>query len=178
MNPALEELARLVAPPDPPPTPGDWAAARAKFGFDLPEDYRELIDRYGAGTFDGELRVLVPGHPVESFDLLRTTDQDLWGLRYLREQAGREPPYRPEPVSGGLISWGLTGNGDICYWHVEDEREPAGWTVAVNSPRADEWHSFAGSVTEYLAGLFSGRVRAEFYDGDWPTDAPAFERAP
>jgi hypothetical protein len=176
MSEALEELERLVPPPDDPPPPADWAAAREKFGFDLPEDYREMIDVYGAGLFDEELRVYAPGHQNASLDLLRGTDEELWGLRYLRDEAGDQLPYEPEPVSGGLISWGVTGNGDVCYWRVIDAGDPSGWTVVVHEPRGAEWHPFDGTVTEFLAGLFSGRVRAEFYDGDWPSEAPAFQR--
>jgi hypothetical protein len=176
MSDALLELERLVPPPDTPPPPARWAAARDKFGFDLPEDYRALIDAYGAGLFDEELRVLAPGHELESWDLLRQTDGQLWGLRYLRDQAGEQLPYEPQPVSGGLITWGTTGNGDVCYWRVVDADDPSGWTVVVHEPRGAEWHPFDGTVTEFLAGLFGGRVTAGFYGGGWPSDAPAFRR--
>jgi hypothetical protein len=176
MNDALQELMRLVPPPDQPPPPADWAAAREKFGFDLPDDYRELIDVYGSGLFDEELSVLAPGRDSETWDLLRQTDKQLSGLRYVRDQAGEELPYEPEPVSGGLIPWGITGNGDVGYWRVVDAEAPSSWTVVVDEVRGGEWHPFDGTVTDFLAGLFSGRVRAEFYDGDWPSQAPAFQR--
>ena len=174
MNEALDELRRLVPPPEDPPPAADWAAAREKFGFDLPDDYRALIDVYGAGLFDEELMVLAPGHPNENVDLLRQADRQLWGLRYVRDQAGEELPYEPEPVSGGLIPWAITGNGDVCYWRVADD--PARWTVIVDEVRGGEWYPFDGTATEFLAGLFGGRVTAEFYGGDWPSDAPAFRR--
>lgn len=176
MSEALDELRRLVPPPDDQPPPADWAAAREKFGFDLPADYRELVDVYGSGLFDEELSVLAPGRDGETWDLLRQTDKQLWGLRYVRDQAGEEPPYEPEPVGGGLIPWGITGNGDVCYWRVIDVEQPSSWTVVVDEVRGGEWYPFDGTVTEFLAGLFSGRVRAEFYDGTWPSQAPAFRR--
>jgi hypothetical protein len=176
MTDALEELRRLVPPPAEQPPPADWAAAREQLGFDLPEDYRALIDVYGAGLFDEELSVLAPGHPNRNLDLLWQADRQLSGLRYVRDHAGEELPYEPEPVSGGLLPWGITGNGDVAYWRVVDAGKPAGWTVIVDEVRGGEWHPFEGTVTEFLAGLFSGRVTAEFYGGDWPTDAPAFRR--
>jgi hypothetical protein len=176
MSEALDELRRLVPPPEDPPPPADWTAARDELGFDLPEDYRELIDLYGPGLFDEELRVLAPGHQNEGLDLLRGTDQQLRGLRYRRDQAGEHIPYEPEPVGGGLIAWGITGNGDVCYWRVVDAEAPASWTVVVDEVRGGEWHPFDGTVTEFLAGLFSGRVRAEFYGGSWPSGSPAFQR--
>jgi hypothetical protein len=97
MSAALEELRRLVPPPEDPPLAAHWAAARDNFGFDLPQDYRELIDLYGAGLFNEELWVFAPGHPSESWDVLRLTDNEMWGLRYVREH-GERLPYEPAPV--------------------------------------------------------------------------------
>jgi hypothetical protein len=173
---SLDELRRLVPPPAQPPPPVDWDAARQTLGLDLPEDYRALIDVYGAGLFDEELSVLAPGHPKRELDLLWQADQQLSGLRYVRDRSGERLPYEPEPVSGGLLPWGITGNGDVCYWRVVDADRPAEWTVIVDEVRGGEWHPFDGGVSEFLAGLFAGRVRAEFYDGLWPSDAPAFQR--
>jgi hypothetical protein len=176
MSESLEELTRLVPPPGEPPPAADWTAACEGLGVGLPDDYRALIGVYGAGTFDEELGVLAPGHPNRHLDLLWQADRQLGGLRYLRDHAGVRLPYEPEPVSGGLLPWGITGNGDVCYWHVVDAERPARWTVVVDEVRGGEWHPFDGTLTEFLAGLFSGRVAASFYGGDWPTATPRFLR--
>ena len=178
MTDALEELARLVPPPAEPAPPADWAAARAKLGLELPADYRALIDRYGAGTFDDELSVFAPGHPNEHLDLLRQADRQLWGLRYLRDQFGTELPFEPEPVAGGLIPWGVTLNGDVLHWHVTEPDDPAAWTVAVQEPRGPDWARFEQGAVEFLADVFSRRVAFPFSGDDaWPTEAPRFVRA-
>jgi hypothetical protein len=51
MHPAVEELRRLVPPPETPNgADGDWGACERDLGLRLPADYKEFISTYGSGT--------------------------------------------------------------------------------------------------------------------------------
>ena len=106
----LDELTSRVPPPDEPPPPVDWDAARAALGAELPADYRALVERYGAGAIAG-LRLLVPGHPNRHVDLLRQVEPQRWALRRLIEQ-GIEQPYDPD----ALLPWGIDEGGNVVWW--------------------------------------------------------------
>ena len=100
---ALDELTKLVPPPDEPPSPPDW-------GQDLPADYRALVERYGPGNIAG-LGILTPGHPNRYVDLDRQTGEQRGILKELRER-GIEPEYEPD----ALIPWGLDESGNTVWW--------------------------------------------------------------
>jgi hypothetical protein len=101
----------------------DWGAVHAQLGFNLPADYREFIDVFGAGQF-GNIRIAAPGAPGE---------MDLFALmlrkyRLIRGviQIGASPPLFPEP--GGTVCWGETADGWTCGWAPVGDN-PDEWTV-------------------------------------------------
>jgi len=147
----LDELRTLAPPPDDPPGAIDWGAA----GVELPPDFVELAELYGAGTFDEGITILVPGHASEPFDLVRQTEDQRWALRYLRDQ-GFEPPHDPEQ----LLPWGIDEGGNVLWWLMQGD--PASWPAVVNEARGDEWQSFDGGAVACLAALLSGRVQSDF----------------
>ena len=67
----LDDLRAFVPPPADPPPGADWEA----LGTELPPDFVELAERYGAGTFDSGIAILVPGHPNRFLDLARPADR-------------------------------------------------------------------------------------------------------
>jgi hypothetical protein len=147
----LDELTFLVPPPREPQPPVDWAAAHVALGFELPADYRALVDRYGGGSI-AELRVLVPGHPNPHADLVRQIEQQRWALRYIIE-AGEELPYAPE----ALVPWGIDGAGNTVWWLIE-----AGWPVVANEARGESWYRYDGGAVAFLAAILSERVPLDF----------------
>ena len=90
----LDDLRDLAPPPGDPPGAIDWDAA----GIELPPDFVELAELYGAGTFDDGIAILVPGHASEAFDLARQTEVQRSALRSLRDQ-GFEPPHDPDAAA-------------------------------------------------------------------------------
>jgi hypothetical protein len=144
---ALAELIALAPPPDEVP-PVDWGAAPA-----LPDDYRALVDRYGAGSFAG-LGILVPGHPNRFLDLLRQIEPQRDALRTI------ETPHPPDE----LLPWAIDENGNVAWWWTGD------WPVLANEARGPEWLRFDGTATEFIAGVLAGRVDPRFLTmrGDVP----------
>jgi hypothetical protein len=147
----LDELTSLVPPPDAPPPPVDWGAARAELGVELPGDYRAMVDRYGAGAIAG-LRRLVPGHPNRHVDLLRQLEPQRAALRTLIEQ-GIEQPHDP----GELLPWGIDDGGNVVWWLME-----GGWPVVANEARGEEWHRHDGGAVAFLTAILSGRETSDF----------------
>lgn len=145
----LDELLALAPPPEDPPPPVDWAAAPS-----LPEDYRALVDRYGAGSFAG-LGLLVPGHPNRFLDLLRQIEPQRDALRTI------ETPYPRDE----LLPWAIDENGNVAWWWVTDD-----WPVVANEARGPEWLRHDGTATGFIAGVLAGRIDPRFLTmrGDVP----------
>ena len=135
--PALPDLTDLLGALPAPPPPVDWAAVERALAFAVPEDYRELADRYPVFTIDGFLTVFRPGTP--GGDLLRP-DALLDRLRELRADSPADVAFRLWPEDGGLYPWGITTNGEGLYW---DMSTPSGCVVV--DGRTGRWES--GSLT-------------------------------
>ena len=143
----LDELARLVPPPDAPSPAPAWSD-------DLPPDYRALVERYGPGTIAG-LAILTPGHPNRYLDLDRQTGELRGILKDLR-QRGIEPVYEPD----ALIPWGLDESGNTVWWLTTGA--PEHWPVVASEARGDEWQRFDGGAVAFLVALLSGREESVF----------------
>jgi hypothetical protein len=149
---ALDDLVDLAPPPaDPPPAP-DWGALE----YELPADFVALAERYGAGTFDSGIAILVPGHPNRFLDLARQVEPQRWALRTLRDE-GLELPVEPDD----LLPWAIDEGGNVLWWHI-----PSRWRVVANEARGDEWQWFDGGAVAALAGLLSGREESDFLGVD------------
>ena len=147
----LDDLRALAPPPaDRPPAP-DWEA----LGTQVPPDFIELAERYGAGSFNSGIAILVPGHPNRYLDLAWQVEQQRWALRYLRDE-GFELPHDPDD----LLPWGIDEGGNVLWLHMQGD--PASWRVVANEARGDEWQWFDGGVVATLVALLSGRVASDF----------------
>jgi hypothetical protein len=167
-----DELSRLLPPPARAPGPPvDWAAVAAEVGVALPGDYRAFIEAYGTGCVDGFLWVLHPTTGNQHLHLARQVQRQLWALRYLRDR-GEAVPYPLFPEPGGVLPWGVTDNGDVCYWRTGGA--PDGWTVVVNESRGPDWDAYPGPLTAFLAAVLSRRHVCPVFPTDFPSPSPAF----
>jgi hypothetical protein len=141
---ALDELTRLVPPPDGPPAPPEWSQP-------LPADYRALVERYGPGSIAG-LGILTPGHPNRFVDLERQTGEQ----RATLKEGAVEPAYEPD----ALIPWGLDESGNVVWWLTTGE--PDQWPVVANEARGDEWQRFDGGAVAFIVALLDGTVSSDF----------------
>jgi hypothetical protein len=152
----LDELIALAPPPAQPP-PVDWDAAPR-----LPDDFRALVDRYGAGSFAG-LGLLVPGHPNRFLDLLRQVEPQRDALRTIGT------PYPPDD----LLPWAIDENGNVAWWWTQD------WSVVANEARGPQWLRHDGTATAFIAGVLAGRIDPEFLAmrGDVPFEPFPYDPA-
>ena len=173
MPSALESLIDMVPPPPDTRPDIDWGPTERALRTALPADYKQLVDEYGPGSFDGFLWILQPSDTNENLDLLTQRTVRLDALRTL--QADGEPvPYSVEKDMEDLIPWATSDNGDVCYWVTYKRDAPDTWTVAVNESRGPLWAEFNGSATAFLVALLSGSLRVDLFPDDFPTDRPLF----
>ena len=119
------------SPPAPLPHPVDWTAVEAWLGLRLPDDYKQLADRYGPLDFGEYLWIHVPCVRKDHFDYgdwLRETHRAARiAARQLPE--GERPAVHPHPC--GLLAWGHSRGGDVLFWDTSVSEDPGRWTVVV-----------------------------------------------
>ncbi|MFD5244938.1 SMI1/KNR4 family protein [Amycolatopsis sp. NPDC058340] len=144
----LDDLIRLIPPPEDPVADGDWQAAEKALGLVLPGEFKALAARYGAGSFD-DISLLGPDDLVE-------TARDLLGAAgAFRDEFPEAVPFALWPEPGGVLEWARTGNGDSLCWLTGDE--PGDWTTVVWNPRAGAERHALGAVA-FLCAYFGGRL--------------------
>ncbi|MBW8805763.1 MAG: SMI1/KNR4 family protein [Catenulisporales bacterium] len=145
-----------------------WDDAVAEVGFGFPADYRDFVDVYGAGAVNDELFIAAPTLRPNGFGF-RTgfggfVDQTTLGLgrsiAEMRENAvaledEETYPFPILPEPGGLLIWGNTANGDVCFWDTR-EAEPDRWPVVVLLLSSRRWDRFDGGMTEFLLAVLRG----------------------
>ena len=148
----LDDLRALAPPPGDPPGAIDWGAA----GTELPPDFVELAELYGAGTFDDGVAILVPGHAKRCLRPRAPGRGSALGAA-LPARRGLRAAARPRE----LLPWGIDEGGNVLWWRMEGG--PASWPVVANEARGDEWQSFPGGAVACLAALLSGRERVRLH---------------
>ncbi|MEV0929041.1 SMI1/KNR4 family protein [Streptomyces spongiicola] len=142
-----------------PQAPGevDWSGVPVELRTLLPDDYREMIDTFGGGSFDRHIWIHSPRKQGEPYDLAswaverETALELLWG-------AGEEVPPEINRESDRLIAWASTGDGEYIYWVVPKEGSfPAGRRIAVQDYDGD-WEFFDLSSTEFLLRWVNGEL--------------------
>ncbi|WP_282704072.1 SMI1/KNR4 family protein [Streptomyces sp. CC219B] len=152
----LADFAEPDAERPPAPVPVDWAAVEDWLGVRLPDDYRQLADRYGPLDFGEYLWVHVPCAQEGRFDYgewLRETQREA-RIEARRLPEDERPRLHPEP--GGLLAWGVTRGGDTLFWDTSVSDDPDRWTVVVQhsgpvpGSGLRPWHPYELTLTGYL----------------------------
>jgi hypothetical protein len=139
---SIRQLTQLIPPPPQPihvGSPSAWHDVETRLGFDLPADYKELMQTYGAGSFDLRIAYYSPFDPEAKLNLLNVYSN--W------QETLQSPPF-DNPKGGetalpddGLIPLGYTSRvGDGVYWHRNGT--PDQWPVVL-------WNMAYGIFVEY-----------------------------
>jgi hypothetical protein len=151
----LEELFALVPPPaSPTAAEGDFGPVEADLGTPLPADYKELVRRYGYGTFSDFLNLWSPFFaPCTMMSQARAA---LDANRSLARIAPKAVPFQPFPARDGALPWAVTDNGDYVQWLTWGE--PDAWPVAVWNPRSrPDYDLIEGGTAAFLVQWLRGR---------------------
>lgn len=162
----LEELA-------PPPSRDftyDWGSVEAELNTALPSDYKSLLQSYGPGTLGGFISLYIPHDNNQAIDLFSRTHAAQDALRCLTRDL-EELTFGIRSVDE-LMPWGVTDNGDWCYWILHGD--PDRWVVALNAARDPEWDKFEMGITEFLFKILPGSITTTIFPEDFPGDDVGF----
>jgi hypothetical protein len=154
----------------------EWREVRSKLGIDLPADYKEIIETFPRGRFQGFIEVIRPdtseaGVEYPSYYLQRLEDMRQWR----HDEPGRFPfPIFPE--SGGLLPWGITHRGDLFFWLTEHP-DPDRWPVVLTDFDFSFWETLSRPVCELLSRVVVGDFDGLPYELDLSAHRPFFEPA-
>lgn len=123
----------------------DWPAVETALGTALPRDYKEVVDVFGAGSFDEYIDLLVPGYPGS--DLVSSAQWD--GVN----AADMFQPYSAHPATGGLLRWGGSEQEIVFCW-LTGADDPDDWPVLVQSD-FDTWERYDCGFGEFVVRLLS-----------------------
>ncbi|MFW0792988.1 hypothetical protein AAFP30_04170 [Gordonia sp. CPCC 205515] len=178
---AFSKLRQLVPPPNHGASP-DWAEVAEHLSFTPPEDYRRIVEAYGAGLFAGEVAVWVPGGRggEDLFDNTAPAYRELldsrdWvadgGWQWIESDGRRQPvDLGPDPLAFG--AWGGGSSGAYGYWH-QVGGDPDDWPV-LYTDLASLWLYHRGGVAAFIVDLLTGRFDTELVDPAVP-DSRVFE---
>ena len=143
----------------------------------LPSEYTDFIGKYGTGNICEFLTVLSPAAANPHMNLTARGAMLLRSLRECRTTVGQDRSIPVFPERGGLLPWGVTDNGDVCYWRTQSPN-PDLWPIVVNDGRGSMWEEFPGTMTEFLHALLSCEFESDILtDEDFPPAEPYFSPA-
>ncbi|WP_369142128.1 SMI1/KNR4 family protein [Streptomyces sp. R44] len=160
MHPAVQELTRLVPPPA-GGGPRTWSRTEQLLGTALPQDYKDLVDTYGGGVFDGTIWILEPDCTDQDYDLVAIAGERTEVLGRLWDRGEPKPDELAADGSDVLPFAYIEGSGAYLYWLTSETAKPEQWTVLVNEGRGPEWEHHAVSAAEFVAGVLTGRIHSE-----------------
>jgi hypothetical protein len=149
----------------------DWAAVRAALGFDVPADYKELIDNYGAGLFNYYVQIFGPEEPQRPFNL---KESGLYWDGIFRTDWAQRPDAVPSRLQGRdvtIINWGSTEDALQFFWIADAGVSPNQWEIAFHTMEGNSWEFYKESAVEVLLSFVKGELPSsllEPYEPDEP----------
>jgi hypothetical protein len=170
----MTDLARLKAlcPPPPGHVPHsvNWHQTEQGLGRRLPDDYKQIVETYGAGKFTDFLGIYQPNCPYIALDLARQTSDVRAQLVRHQEISGTPLPHLPDELQPA----GITDNGDYLLWLMNSPDEPASWTLTATSLKDDEWYDFEGNLTAFLVALARHEIAPPVFPDSLLRRMPSF----
>lgn len=175
MTTPLDRLRSLVPPPAVRRS-RDWEAAEQRLGRVLPPDYKDFVDVYGGGQFDGHVGLLVPPPSRPGSELVTYNDGHLDDITNIWAITENRPAELADDLP--LVVWADTIDADTLNWLVTPGEPPERWPVAVLDADLGECELYPMTCTEFLAGLFSGGIESRIITHHLNADGHAFRPYP
>lgn len=161
--PNVETLARLLIVDEPVGDDLPWPAIEQAWGVVFPDDYKQFVGLYGAGTFGDYLGVMAPfpqdheayeaGHRMVPLD-----------RAMLEELCCPFPAY---PQEGGAIAIGATPNGDILLYRTAPK--PQDWRIVTWSRHGhgpeDCWTEHELGFVDFALALLHAQLEENPFGG-------------
>jgi hypothetical protein len=181
MNPSLQHLMKLVAPPASPVDPGSadaWKPVEEEMGTPLPQDFKDYIQIYGAGQWADFFGVMNPfykwKHPQAQQSWREWMQMRFTGFS---EQQRKYPkynaPFQIHPAPDGLLAFGYDDNGGTLCWQTTGN--PDSWRiVCLDGKLSEEYDVFDMTLTGFLDALLSEKISPKTFAPDFfPIRQPA-----
>jgi len=177
----LTELQAVAPPPDNPVfagTPSQWREVEQRIGTALPQDYKQLINLYGSGSFGGRVCLLSPfigeASSRTQFSLFRGMKNLSIIEPFQREGPDACQPFPIYPALGGLLPWGMfCSDSPMQCWRTQGK--PDSWpTVVLDNDWSEEYLEYATSATGFLVGWLTGKIVISYFP-EFPLPQPLFE---
>ncbi|MFI0939335.1 SMI1/KNR4 family protein [Streptomyces sp. NPDC021020] len=163
----VDVLRTLLRPPARPVgAVEDWQAVVESWGTEFPEDYRDFLSSYGAGSIDAYLVIATALDPAGHGE---STLGDLTSVARSLAQEQGDWSYPVWPENGGLICWGATVDSAVLYWDTADA-DPDRWPVVVRS-REEEFRVYDLGMAEFVVKMLGP-------SGERPLESPTLYGAP
>ncbi|MFF7730838.1 histone-like nucleoid-structuring protein Lsr2 [Streptomyces sp. NPDC008001] len=129
----------------------------------LPDDYKQLADAYGPGTFCGFLHLYHPHAPTQWVDLTGPMPATIrQQLQHDRDRGTHPVPHDPRH----LFPMGATDNGEYLFWVTEPPTVPDQWHIALNEARGPRWYAYEGGIADFLVAVLTGQARVLLFPKD------------
>ena len=146
--------------------PMEWAKVEVEIGCNLPEGFKLLIDRLGAGCIGDFLWLPAPSHANINLDATELVKKGVYCYSYLQE---RHPIYFPRPSppkEGSAVVFAVTDNGDYLSF-ILGPGDPDHWPVALCHAGADYEEFLADGVEEFFCALVGNRLQCDGFPSDF-----------
>jgi hypothetical protein len=173
---SIDSLRAIVPPPSNPiatGTPEAMQQFEVEIGTRLPSDYREFVQVYGVGRIGRFFRVFSPFSRSKYTNLGK-------GIKDISEIFHQvfDPetfPYPFYPEAHGLLCWATEDNGNYIFWQTKGQ--PDEWPVVAVEVRGNEDRLFKKTMTEFLVGVLTKRIKYPFVEhtGPWTKDFKPFD---
>ncbi|MEU5154597.1 hypothetical protein [Glycomyces sp. NPDC021274] len=172
-DPRLRALAERAEMREQPPARIDWAQVAAEMGAEPPADYRELVDRFGVGSFDHYFDLYGPGDP--HYPLGDGYDWD----EYFKDDWRLQPELAPQRAGASeatAVRWGGTEDAHIVFWLVEPDRDPAEWLIGLQGHDGIECEFFELTTVAFLLAYANGTLESALLRPWDPAESFAYRR--
>lgn len=175
--PSPERLSQLVPPPTAVAQDRPWAQTEAHLGRSLPQDFKDLVDTYGGGDFDGHIGLLVPpptrtGSEIAEYNEDRMNElTDLWAIT----------DNRPAELTGEglvLVAWADTIDSDTLNWLATPGQPADQWPVAVLDADLGQCEIYPMNCTDFLTRLLSREIDSPILTHHLPAEGHTFHPYP
>ena len=130
----------------------------AEHRFIFPSDFKEVIFKYGSGTFGDFIDLMNP------FRMMNGTSEYLLVERRIRStyldmrlEFSHYHPFEYYPNLNGILPWGTTRNGDELFWYAMHS-DPNLWQVIVWQSRDPCYWLYPVGIAEFLGRVFSNKI--------------------
>jgi hypothetical protein len=155
--------------------PLDWQATEVAVGAAIPADYRELIERIGAGVVDDWLRIYGPQPDnlyVDLAQIVRDRDE-AWAT--FREYV--DLPERYFADGHRLLAFASVEE-NWFLWHLVPDVPPEQWGVVFVDADMEGWHDFDMNASACLYEVLTGAISLEYLENYFPGPRHQFTPMP